>query len=118
MNTNRIYILFTLALIIVLSLHACSRKSIAKLEEPVLLPQMEYVKHYAYSYQYNESAEQASWVAYHLKASELQANYKRTNNFKVDTLISTGTATNKDYKGSGFDKGHLLPQIWYGANKL
>jgi endonuclease G len=34
---------------------------------------------------------------------------KRRDNFRVDKRIKTGTATLKDYKGSGYDRGHLKP---------
>jgi endonuclease G len=32
---------------------------------------------------------------------------KRKNKFKVDTRISTGSATLEDYKKTGYDRGHL-----------
>jgi len=76
-----------------------------------------YFKHYAYSFLYNEEIEQSDWVSYQLLVSELEANYKRTNNFYEDTLVITGTATNADYKYSGYDKGHLAPAADMTWNK-
>lgn len=59
---------------------------------------------------YNETYEQANWVKYMVIGSELDsATAKRKNNFKVDKDISTGSADLSDYKGSGYDRGHLCP---------
>jgi len=62
-----------------------------------------------YSLSYNEDHEQANWVAYELNRNHLQNCTKRTNSFRTDPDISTGSATLADYKGSGFDRGHLVP---------
>jgi endonuclease G len=58
---------------------------------------------------YNETYEQANWVAYELTAEETQKAFERTNKFLVDPAVSTGSATDTDYKKSGFDRGHLAP---------
>lgn len=58
---------------------------------------------------YSEEHEQAEWVAYELTAEEAQGDYPRTNNFRQDPRIETGTATLDDYRGSGYDRGHLAP---------
>jgi endonuclease G len=34
---------------------------------------------------------------------------KRTNRFIPDPAIQTGSASNKDYQSSGYDRGHLAP---------
>ncbi len=62
-----------------------------------------------YSIHYNELYEQPDWVAYELTARELTGLEKRRNNFKIDREIRTGSATPEDYRGSGFDRGHLAP---------
>jgi endonuclease G len=56
---------------------------------------------------YNEKHEQADWVAYQITAEETIRKFQRSNKFVVDPLISTGSASETDYKGSGFDRGHL-----------
>ena len=62
-----------------------------------------------YSLCYRESYEQAEWSAYCLRAFMLQKNTKRTNDFRPDPQITTGSATLADYKRSGYDRGHLTP---------
>ncbi len=59
---------------------------------------------------YNEKYEQASWVAYVLTREEVESGtINRTDNFRVDTSIATGSANLADYRGSGYDRGHLAP---------
>ena len=58
---------------------------------------------------YNEQYEQAEWVAYQLTAAEVLGTLERTNNFKADPNIETESAALRDYRGSGFDRGHLAP---------
>ena len=62
-----------------------------------------------YSICYRESYEQAEWSAYCLTEEELVKNAKRTDDFRSDPEISTGSATPADYKKSGYDRGHLSP---------
>jgi len=59
---------------------------------------------------YREADEQAAWVAYALTAAELSApSHKRRDVFVEDPRVPTGSATLSDYKGSGYDRGHLAP---------
>jgi endonuclease G len=59
---------------------------------------------------YNERYEQASWVVYVLTREEVESGtIKRTDNFRADTSITTGSAELLDYRGSGYDRGHLAP---------
>ncbi len=63
-----------------------------------------------YTLQYNERFEQADWVAYELTKEEVYSTVaKRTDKFKSDPKIPTGSATDKDYQKSGYDRGHLAP---------
>jgi endonuclease G, mitochondrial len=67
------------------------------------------VKHDYYTLSYNEKYEQAEWVAY-----ELKREFVRNNNFKrpffiEDSKVKTGSADWRNYKNSGYDKGHLCP---------
>lgn len=62
-----------------------------------------------YVLSYNEDHEQANWVFYVMKHSDLVCDNdaKRKNNFKEDRDIVTGSAQLSDYKKSGYDRGHL-----------
>ena len=67
------------------------------------------VSHVGYSFLYNEEHEQASWMAYELTKEETTKAFERTNQFKPDPSVSTLTAHDADYAGSGYDRGHLAP---------
>lgn len=63
-----------------------------------------------YTIRYSEPHEQAIWVAYPLSSDSLrQEKHDRTNDFRKDPRVRTGSAQLSDYKGSGFDRGHLAP---------
>lgn len=62
-----------------------------------------------YTLKYNEKFEQAEWVAYELTKNEVLGNVERKDSFKTDPSIATGSATLDDYRGSGYDRGHLVP---------
>lgn len=67
------------------------------------------ISHYGFKLLYNESHEQADWVAYELTEDETDGPVDRTDNFRADPNITTGSAGLSDYKYSGYDRGHLLP---------
>jgi len=67
------------------------------------------VNHSYFSLSYNESHEQSEWVYYLLTSDMINGNYQRTENFRTDNKIRTGTATISDYYKSGYDRGHLAP---------
>ncbi|MBP6549585.1 MAG: DNA/RNA non-specific endonuclease [Flavobacterium sp.] len=67
------------------------------------------IRHDYYTLSYSEKHEQAEWVAY-----ELKKNYVKNNDFKrpyfiEDPKVKTGSADWRNYKKSGYDKGHLCP---------
>lgn len=67
------------------------------------------IRHKYYTLSYNEKFEQAEWVAYELKKEYLKnENYKRPY-FIEDPKVTTGSADWRNYKKSGYDKGHLCP---------
>lgn len=67
------------------------------------------IYHNNYCLSYNEEAEQADWVFYKLTNSCISASIERSNDFRVDPLVNEGSATLKDYHGSGYDRGHMAP---------
>jgi endonuclease G, mitochondrial len=72
-------------------------------------PRDEIVAHTAYTLKYDEKYEQADWVAYILTAERAAAKAPRKGNFRPDPDVPTGSATPEDYRGSGYDRGHLAP---------
>ena len=85
---------------------------------PVFLQQIDFlpsstsgqvIKHGSYTLSYDETHEQAEWVAYELTAFEVDGRYERTDNFRRDPKVETGSASLSDYRGSGYDRGHLAP---------
>ena len=67
------------------------------------------IHHKNYSLSYSEPHEQAEWVAYELKASDLSATNHKRPYFEIDKAVKTGAAHWRNYKKSGYDKGHLCP---------
>ena len=67
------------------------------------------VHHEGYSLSYYEAFEQAEWVAYELKKEQVvNADIKRPY-FEQDTSVTTESAHWRNYKNSGYDRGHLCP---------
>jgi len=82
---------------------------IPRLEIPQTTSQDLIISHTGYTFLYSEQYEQAKWVAYELTSEETRKTNERTNKFIVDTKVKTGSANDRDYAGSGYDKGHLAP---------
>ncbi len=69
----------------------------------------EIVNHTYYTLSYLEEHEQAEWVFYLLTKEMVNGTEERTDDFREDPLVSTGSAALADYVGSGYDRGHLCP---------
>lgn len=76
---------------------------------PVLKDSGTTYSHSAYVFNYNEPAEQPNWVAHIISPEIADGIITRTNDFRMDTLVKTGTAGKNDYWQSGYDRGHLAP---------
>lgn len=103
---------------IVINGHCCIIDSNSSFEKIILSKHLELprtndneqlVHHLAYTLSYNETHEQANWVAYELTKAETAKQVNRSNNFEPDPLVETGSANNQDYIHSGYDRGHLAP---------
>ena len=79
------------------------------LELPKILKTDQIIHHSNYTLNYSEQHEQAEWVAYSLTSSQVYGSVGRTNDFRSDPNVKTGSASLPDYKGSGYDRGHLAP---------
>ena len=75
------------------------------------------IHHSYYCLSYSEKDEQSEWVAYKLTNKNVEGNIKRKNNFKADKKVTTESAQLSDYKGSGYDRGHLAPAGSMKINK-
>ena len=69
----------------------------------------EIITHNYYSLSYNEYHEQANWVHYKLRNALILGTAVRKDNFRADYNVSTKSASPYDYKGTGYDRGHLAP---------
>ena len=67
------------------------------------------VSHSYLTLSYLEEFEQAEWVAYELSKERVGGAYRRSNDFRADPKVGSGSAELSDYKGSGYDRGHLAP---------
>ena len=68
------------------------------------------INNLGYTSSYNTSYGIPNWVAYELTRSEAASQEaKRSDKFMPDPKVKGRSATNDDYKGSGYDKGHMAP---------
>ena len=68
------------------------------------------VKNLGYTSSYNTTYGMPNWVAYELTRSEATSQEAvRKDKFMPDPKIKGKSAQNSDYKGSGYDKGHMAP---------
>ncbi len=65
--------------------------------------------HNYYGLSYKESEEQSEWVVYQLRRSHLTSDDRKRPYFIEDPEIATHSADWRNYKNSGFDRGHLCP---------
>lgn len=68
------------------------------------------VTHRYFALSYNEAWEVAEWVCWELERQRLlKKRIQRTNDYRPDPKVPTGSATPEDYRRSGWDRGHLMP---------
>lgn len=70
---------------------------------------LEIIRHSYYTLGYAEEFEQAAWTIHRLDTKMIVGKAKRANKFNPDPLVSSESATDADYKNSGYDRGHLIP---------
>ncbi|MBC2837790.1 DNA/RNA non-specific endonuclease [Robiginitalea sp. SC105] len=69
----------------------------------------ERVRHAFYQLEYAEAHEQAAWVAYVLDPAQLTRDDRERPYYIEDPEVSTFSADWRNYRGSGYDRGHLCP---------
>jgi endonuclease G len=79
------------------------------IELPAYNKSDEIVRHTAYTLDFSDENKEAKWVAYRLTKDHVGGKEPRTNNFRPDPKVKTGSAIPQDYKHSGYDRGHLAP---------
>lgn len=97
---------------------------------PKTNPNEKVIHHSAMSLVYSEKHEQAKWVAHIILPEIIKGKEGRSNDFREDSLIKTGTATEIDYflktknedgsykyDGFGYDRGHLAPSADFRWSK-
>ncbi len=67
------------------------------------------VEHVYYTLSYSEKHEQAEWVAYEIEKDHLSQNEFERPYFIEDKEVKSGSADWRNYKKSGYDRGHLCP---------
>ena len=80
-------------------------------EEPVLLTNQpeQIIEHLGYTVSYNHAWHLPNWVAYELTHVEVQGESSRTDKFLPDPQVQGDPVVTRDYKGSGYDRGHMAP---------
>ena len=71
------------------------------------------IRRFAYVVSYNSSIRLPNWVAWRLTANHVDGDIKKSS-FMEDEDVPMPRATNDDYKGSGWTRGHMCPA---GDNK-
>lgn len=67
------------------------------------------VEHGSYTLSYSEPHEQAEWVTYELQPGHIKKNDFKRPYFIEDRDVKTKSADWRNYKNSGYDRGHLCP---------
>jgi len=90
----------------------------------------ELVVHSALALSYSEKDEMARWVAHIILDDVAEGRTSRTNDFRIDEAVSTGSSEEADYflktkvsgdkydyDGYGYDRGHLAPSADFRWNQ-
>lgn len=91
---------------------SASADPLSRLEIPYRLEdsESEIIEHMGYTLSYNNDFRVPNWVAYELLESDVITAYRsREDSFEPDPLVKGRQAYDRDYVGSGYDRGHMAP---------
>lgn len=112
LTMKKILLPFILLLFSIMQFSACAQDATIDQTIGDLTPKYskgETVKHTYYTLSYSEDDEQPYWVFYRLTPDFMNSLIDRTDDFRPDQSVTTGSASLADYKSSGYDRGHLCP---------
>ncbi len=94
------------------------RIEVPRLSKDFVEDKADFVVHYAddnvgerrlnYSLEYNHASNHTRWVAFTFYDKTSERNTKRTNAWSIDPYLLDYTDNTYDYRGSGYDRGHLV----------
>jgi len=106
------------------------KEDLKEIIKTIIPSKKDIIKHHVLVISYNEEHEQANWVAHKINKKIIDGNVSRTNNFRVDSQIESGSSEEKDYflktklpsgkytyDGFGYDRGHLAPSADFKWSK-
>ena len=67
------------------------------------------LKRIAYTASYNKDTRCPNWVYWNLTADHIDGSCSRTNKFYADTDVPEPRADWRDFKGTGWSRGHMCP---------
>ena len=79
------------------------------LEWPAIDKSDDIIQHIGYTTAYNHTTLTPNWVAYELTKSEADGDLPRNDAFAQDQACKGRQADLSDYRGSGWDRGHMAP---------
>jgi endonuclease G, mitochondrial len=85
------------------------RQELDRIAFPTCPDDNQLIHHTSMSLCYSEADEQAAWVMHVVLPAVDFGNVSRTNDFRTDPQVTTGSAERNDYWNSGYDRGHLAP---------
>jgi len=94
------------------TIQSSSTETIEGIEIPAKIPNRNeiFITHTGFTMSYNPDWKIPNWVAYELTNEEVAGEEPRSNRFMPDpNLTLAQTATDNDYKNSGWDRGHMAP---------
>lgn len=80
-----------------------------KLEYPAFTEEEDIICHIGYTTSYNHTTLVPDWVAYELTDVEVAGELPRSDAFAQDEMCKGRQADLSDYRGSGWDRGHMAP---------